>query len=272
MLRLENLIDVYEDFSENASDSGAIKGLDLTKPNNRALTTLYLIEAERFWNAILLQLLGYHHLQKIWLSTWADVTLYYASYYAMNGLMRLAGRTITHSDKDRKVYKITRDNANPKNYVITKSPKRSDHNVQWNFYYELIQKDITEDKFLRGIFAVQLDFRHYEREGRQLINYDLEHGFDERHHSNNLLREISATLSSTFPFEHTDEAFDMDAYAEISVIIYIWKHMKYLFNGIAEKTNFSYYWELQKSKLNDFVTDAPINDDLKKWALVELKT
>lgn len=78
-----NLQLVCGSFPDRAEDFGALKGVNLLNPNHDELTTLMLIEAERFWNATLLQLFATRELYKTWLYTWGEVALYYAHFFIM---------------------------------------------------------------------------------------------------------------------------------------------------------------------------------------------
>ena len=71
MLRLENLLQVYAAFPANANDIGSLKVLDLLHPNFNQITSMMLIESERFWTSTLMQLLASRELEKTWLHSWS---------------------------------------------------------------------------------------------------------------------------------------------------------------------------------------------------------
>ena len=268
MLRPENLQLIYDSFPVECLDDGSLKWIDFTNPDHNAITTLMLIEAERFWAATLLQLLASQELGKVWLHTWSDVTIYYASFFSMNALMRLAGRSVTFSRINKKTYRIKRTGPNSRSHDFTNAG--TDHRQQWEWYYDLIRGNVTDDSLLREIFDTQLDFDHEEREMRQMINYDLEYGYDERHYNYDEEAGGAHGGISMYPFENTDEALGFDEFTEIAIIIYSWKHTKNLFNHIADHTPFARYWKLQKEKLNHFVSRAPLIPELRSWAIREL--
>lgn len=270
MLRPNNLCVVYEVFPANMADTGSVKELNLDNPNYDQITVYMLVEAERFWAATLLQLVGTQELEKVWLHSWSEVSLYYAGFFAANALMRLAGRSVTFSRRDGQTRKIKRLLANRREYEISKTD-RGDHNVQWNWYYDLIQPQPSDDKILKAIFDSQLKYKHLERWMREIVNYDLEYGFDERHYSEDALRDRASMMVTDFPFRQTEDALGSDTYSEIATIIYCWKHTKSLFESIARETAFCDYWNLQVAKLRDFVNSAPFLPVLKEWALNELR-
>lgn len=268
MLRTKNLQDVYKNFPVMQADSGSLKHHDFNKPDFESMTTFMLIEAERFWAATLLQLLSAKELEKVWFHTWSDVTLYYANFFSMNALMRLAGRSVTFSNTDNKTYKVKRTLPNQRIYEI--APSNSDHKQQWNWYYDLIKGDITDDALLREIFDIQIEFGHDERQVRQMLNYDLELGFDERHYNYDEVGETGHGDLSLFPFQDTTTALGRDEYMELATIVYCWKHTKSLLDQIAKETEFKHYWKIQINKLQHFVANAPLIPELKEWAIQEL--
>ncbi len=54
------------------------------------------------------------------------------------------------------------------------------------------------------------------------------------------------------------------------MVVVLWKHMKYLFGTIAAKSRFKEYWEMQRSKLCEFVVNSPIEPRLRTWVGSEL--
>lgn len=269
MLRPENLSIVYKKFPANAVDDGSLKGIDLLHPNREAVTYFMLIEAERFWAAASMQLLAIRQLERAWLHSWSDVTFYFAEFFIMNSILRLSGRSVTFSDFHSEVFRIQRTHNQKPEYDISRG--KTDHKAQWNLYYDLIQNDITDEPVLREIFNVQLEFRHQESWIRQMVNYDLQFGFDERHNSDESHRERAQVMVSLFPYENTTAALGDDTLVEIAKVIYIWKHLKTLFILIAQRTDFRYYWQLQIEKLNDFIQEAPIDHEVKEWFANELE-
>lgn len=270
MLRFENLYEVYKGFPSDAVDDGSLKGIELLQHNQDEVTYFMLIEAERFWAASIMQILARWQLEKIWLHSWSDVTLYYAEFFAMNAIMRLAGRAITFSYAHNKVLKIQRTNSQNPEYRISKAGKG--HREQWNCYYDLIKDDITDDTVLRELFDVQLDYQHQESWIRQMINYDLQYGFDERHCSSDMLRERSEVMTQLFPFVDTIAALADDSFVEVAKVIYIWKHLKIIFDNLAHSTEFKFYWQLQNEKLLGFIRDAPFEHNLGVWFIEELRS
>ena len=271
MLRLNNLLQVYAAFPGNANDIGSLKVLELLNPNYNQITSMMLIESERLWTSTLMQLLASRELEKTWLQSWSDVTLYYADFFIMNSILRLAGRTITFSVAyENTIFKIVRLQETAQDYEISKV-SRGDHKAQWNLYYDLVQGNITDDPLIREIFDVQLSFKHQESSFRQWVNYDLEYGYDERHNSSDGLKARADLMSSMIPYTDTIVALSDDYFSEIAKTVYMWKYLKTLLYGIADNSQFAIYFRSQITKLRDYVKNAPFGTEIKNWVLNEIK-
>lgn len=272
MLRPDNLKLIYNVFpAGRVADIGSLRELDFSNPNNEAITIYSLIEAERFWAAAIMQFLAMRKLYEGYFHTWGDVTLYYVQFFLMNSILRLSGRAITF--KVDKAYRIERNSATSREYNIQLASGGSDHRNQWDFYYQLIKRDITDDVLLKDIFESQLFYPHSEREFRQWINYDLSSGFDERHCATDMLRDETSIVTSVGLLEDPEDVLkysEIDREIEIASIVYIWKHLKSIFDAIAKNTGFSDYWNMQVGKLGYFVKGTPLDKPIKDWFINEL--
>lgn len=273
MIRPDNLQLIYNVFPVGrAEDVGSLRELDFSNPNNEAITVYLLIEAERFWAAAIMQFLAMRKLYESYFHTWGEVTLYYAHFFLMNSILRLSGRAITFQID--KAYRIERTSPVSRAYDIQIAGGGADHRSQWNFYYQLIKQDITDDTLLKDIFESQLSYPHSEREFRQWINYDLSYGFDERHYAADELRDYASSVTSLGPLENLETVLkysDVSEEIENASVIYIWKHLKFLFEIIAKNTGFVDYWNMQVGKLKYFIESAPLDKSIQDWLLNEFK-
>ena len=267
MLRVTNLCQVYSHVSNDCADVGSLKELDLDKPQLLLVTDRILKESERFWAASIMQLIAAHHVDQLWMHSWGLVTSYYAYFFTMNAVLRLAGRALTfHRGK---TYRIKRIKLDSPEYEISVKPV-SNHKTQWDFYYDLIQNDVTDDKQMKELFVFQLAFKHHDRKSREMVNYDLAFGFDERHHSPSGLQDIAASHNLVPVFRNPIDALNDelgDAVSDEAITIMICGYAHSLFSQIALTGPFKSYWNMQSEKLWGFISKAPIENELRSAVL-----
>jgi len=268
MLRVTNLCQVYSHVSNGCADVGSLKELNLDKPQPLSVTDRLLKEAERFWAASIMQLITAHHVDRLWMHSWGLVTSYYAYFFAMNAILRLAGRALTF--QQQKTYRIKRIRMDSPEYEIKLVKNKTNHKAQWDFYYDLIQRKVTDDKQMKEVFKFQLMFKHHNRKFRETVNYDLALGFDERHHSQKGLQEISERHNLVPVFRNPIAALNDDlgnAVSDEAITILMCKYSHSLFSQIAGTGPFKSYWNMQAEKLWQFISNAPIENELRTAVL-----
>ncbi len=155
-------------------------------------------------------------------------------------------------------------------YEIQLAKNKYNHKAQWNFYYDLIQNNITDDKQMQEVFKFQLMFKHYNRMFRETVNYDLALGFDERHHSPEGLQGISERHNLVPVFRNpvaalNDDLGDVVSDEAITIMMCGYSHS--LFSQIAQTGPFKSYWNMQAEKLWQFISNAPIENELRTAVL-----
>ncbi len=272
MLRPINLSKVYSLFpQEITQDDGSLKEIDYKKPNYELITYYMLIEAERFWTGGLLQFFSMIKLYESYFLTWGRVTFYYAQFFMMNAILRLCGYSLT-SLSDQGLYQIKRISSDSEAYDIQQGGRR-DHMGYWNLYYELINKDITDDILLKQIFKVQMSIKRSEIDFRNLINYDLSTGYDERYNSEDYFKDAASMDGFLGILNNIEEALKwsiVEEEQEIAGLIYIWQHLQKIFKNIAENTGFQGYWKNQCELSKKYITVIPVDKKVKAWFIEKL--
>lgn len=115
------------------------------------------------------QIIGYEAAYKKSQFSWALVTLYYANYFCVLSLNRLAGKAISTTQKNS--YEVT---SNPiQSDFLVEKVSVNNHQSIWKTNYELYSQFNWHDNSYDGIIVrvSPANRDHYERKNREFVNY-----------------------------------------------------------------------------------------------------
>jgi len=165
---------------------------------------ILFLESQVFLNRSLSNFCAQLALHRAGYLSWAIVTTYYSSFFALSGLIRLQGkaRIATHGMKDlpRGFFVCMSSTARPRCVVF---PHWTNHHKQTctDFYRAYRQFDLFQDS-LEDLLSLRLDDLLEEVERRNAYNYGLETGYrelDSPDYERPDLRRITARKVQSLP-------------------------------------------------------------------------
>ena len=130
----EFLKEFFSKQSQSHSLQNRIKHNESISQRDLPMDEMFLMEALTFLRLSVFNFLAYKDLMCSNYLAWAKVTWYYSIFYAINGMLRLAGKAIIHVDNTKEIisFQLTRDRQSH-SYTMTSS-KGQEHEKIWNIF------------------------------------------------------------------------------------------------------------------------------------------
>ena len=235
------------------------------------LDEMFLMESREFLRLSIVNLLAFKKLMCGNYLAWGNVTLYYSYFYAINSLLRLAGKAIIHAvslDKKGSSFQLTRQKDSHEYKLENHSG--NEHRSLWNIFLDVFP-DMSNSEI------------EYFIGERVNWNYDLffasqsldPPGLEEAriHCKNNFLDENFGNFSTFEAAEYYDDMLTEYGYAVIFAK-YLIKKCLYNIKNIAKCSDFkSEYIDFFNLLLNDVEkvdSEEETKNEIKSWIKSEI--
>jgi hypothetical protein len=222
-----------------------------------------LTEADRYLDRSLFNICAAKNLVEEGKLSWAVVTFYYASFYAVNGLVRLQAES--YSRVESRFYHLQPEDLTADTFRLRSGDKKRSHEATWYLFDRLYGGFNWGSGYYRPV--LKPSNKLWDLEKRHIANYDIA-GYEEMYWSSDRLRRESKARwvdvldNLTKSLNEDDLAIETRALLRIQLLVE-------LLSFIASRSSYRSFFDARQARrrtlVNGHLTNGSLRAKIVSW-------